>query len=236
MTTIAWLAAAPLFAADVDYLKLIAVVVGVSMMAINHLLAGLKKAKAQQAPPDGPRPAVPPGGTPQPDLNAEVREFLRRSAQRTGQTSGSSAPGRNPPAGSRPMAAPSGARRDQGSQRQKRKASKPVAPKLPAVEDSLANRHVTSSLETSVFDGRAQRLSTLDKQNEIDAQGQQKLDRPVGQLTSGLESASLSEPVSMAAESPLGIAADIAALLANPRSVRNAMILNEILTRPVDRW
>ncbi len=238
---IAWV---PLAAADLEpYLKLIGLIVAVSIMAINHLLAGLKKARAQLPPPpeaSPPRDPIAAASTRQ-DLNAEVKEFLRRAAhQRGGAERGSQAPSRQPTP--RPSMSPASANRNEGQRKQKRKSQqpKPIVPVVPKLDDSIANRRMTSRLESTRLDDRTEQLSGLGKLNEIDANAQQSVEHQVGQLTSGQASLTTTSATSNSAagdaDSQANSAADIAELLRNPQSLRTAIILNEILARPVDRW
>jgi len=239
---IAW---GPLAAADLEpYLKLIGLIVALSIMAINRLLTGLKKSRAELPPPRealAPQDPVAAAAT-RPDLNAEIKEFLRRAAQ---QRSGGERGPQAPPRQATPVAPLSDSRnegRNEGPRKQKRKSRQPksVGAEVPKPDDSLANRRMTSRLESTALDDRAEQLSSLDKLNEIDAHVQQSLDHHVGQLTSGLADSTTAAPTADGSagsdDSPANSAASIAALVRNPQSIRTAMILNEILTRPADRW
>jgi hypothetical protein len=229
---IAW---APLAAADIDYIKLIGVVVAISIWAINHLLAGLKKSRAQAPPPNATPPHDPAAASMRKDLNAEVKEFLRRAAQQRGTQPASRPQASIPPGGNRRD--DDQRRQDQRKQKRKSQSSKPVAPVAPKLDDSLAHRRVTSRLENSSLDERTEQLSNLDRSSQIDARTQQSLDHPIGQLTSGLlADPSNSTAAAETSDSQADYAADIAAALRSPRSIRTAMILNEILARPTDRW
>jgi hypothetical protein len=72
-----------------------------------------------------------------------------------------------------------------------------------------------------------QRIIEDDKQ--FDEQLKAKFDHSVGTLA-GSDAA---QPAALQRETP---ASQIAAMLANPEGVRQAVILNEILRRPSDRW
>jgi hypothetical protein len=82
----------------------------------------------------------------------------------------------------------------------------------------------------------AQKASTLGKRivnedQQFDSQLKAKFDHTVGSLST----AAPGSP-EQAASSMTTPAAQIAAMLANPDGVRQAMVLNEILRRPSDRW
>jgi hypothetical protein len=74
-----------------------------------------------------------------------------------------------------------------------------------------------------------QRIITEDRQ--FDDQLKAKFDHSVGTLASN--TVSETELVPVVSTSP---AAQIAAMLANPDGVRQAVVLNEVLNRPTDRW
>jgi hypothetical protein len=69
---------------------------------------------------------------------------------------------------------------------------------------------------------------------QFDVQLKAKFDHTVGSLTgSAVTAAEQAAAAASAAETP---AAQIAAMLATPEGVRQAIIVNEILRRPTDRW
>jgi hypothetical protein len=74
-----------------------------------------------------------------------------------------------------------------------------------------------------------QRIIAEDQQ--FDVQLKAKFDHAVGTLASN--TVSETELVPVARETP---ASQIAAMLANPDGVRQAIVLNEVLRRPTDRW
>jgi hypothetical protein len=82
----------------------------------------------------------------------------------------------------------------------------------------------------------AQKVSNLGQRiiaedQQFDDQLKAKFDHTVGTLASN--TVSEMELVPVARETPAG---QIAAMLANPDGVRQAIVLNEILQRPTDRW
>jgi hypothetical protein len=74
------------------------------------------------------------------------------------------------------------------------------------------------------------RIITEDEQ--FDVQLKAKFDHSVGTLSSSRPSDAPSTPA-QASETPAG---QIAAMLASPGGVRQAIVLNEVLRRPTDRW
>jgi hypothetical protein len=71
----------------------------------------------------------------------------------------------------------------------------------------------------------------VQEDEQFDVQLKAKFDHPVGTLTGSARSAEeqILAPGTAAA-------ANIAALLANPEGVRQAILVNEIMRRPSDRW
>jgi hypothetical protein len=116
------------------------------------------------------------------------------------------------------------------SQRPRENKSRPQQPAKPprsksVAEPTGASRH---DFNKEVADLGA-RVKQADAQ--FDRQIQQKFDHTVGSLTTRPTGT-----VQPAADAPLPAAAQIAAMLASPDGVRQAVILNEILNRPLDRW
>ncbi len=218
--------------------------------------AGAKRAKPPDVPemlPQEPvKPPVPAGGQQADPLRAQVEEFLRRAnrpaeqnqparqseparpsevpvnpvpvreARTIGeplqqaawrQTPPSAVPFSSAPTGERPRVPRS------GKSRKRKSVAEHVAEQVSARAENLA-RH-TSKL--------GQRIVAEDEQ--FDVQLKSKFDHQLGTLSSREPtSAENNEPA------PHSPAAELAALLANPAGIRQAVLINEILRRPIDRW
>jgi hypothetical protein len=74
----------------------------------------------------------------------------------------------------------------------------------------------------------------IEEDHQFDVQLKAKFDHTVGTLTGSAVTAV--EQAAAAAAATQTPAAQIAAMLANPDGMRQAMILNEILRPPSDRW
>ena len=117
--------------------------------------------------------------------------------------------------------------------------------------------HVSQAMDNRAFSERASHLGEVVglADDDMDAHLHQKFDHQVGQLRSTtaaapLVSASPSFEQSRhgdAGAAPAGAgdaaaqaagvsAAEIAQLLRTPRNIRYAVIMNEVLTRPLERW
>jgi hypothetical protein len=75
-----------------------------------------------------------------------------------------------------------------------------------------------------------QRIAAEDRQ--FDTKLKAKFDHTVGTLGDS-DSSTTAEPTPPPSDSP---AAQLAAMLANPGGIRQAVLINEILHRPSDRW
>ncbi len=115
-----------------------------------------------------------------------------------------------------------------------RVARRPVAPRR---RETLAER--AASREGARAKKIARQTSQLGQRiiaddQQFDVQLKAKFDHSVGTLTGSAVTAA--EQAAAAASATTTPAAQIASMLANPDGVRQAIILNEILRRPSDRW
>ncbi len=186
---------------------------------------GQKQRRRQRPKPDRQQPPVQAvGARPQPPQGAgggmegEIEEFLRRAAQPRG---------RRPAA--RPAAEPAAVQEDVHNH--------PVGAGMP--------EHVGERLDRSEFQRRSDQLGG--EVAQADEQAQERLhqvfDHQVGQLaeTPGEspatpQSSSAEELEGRTAELPSTAAAGLAALFSNADNIRQAIVINEVLTRPEDRW
>jgi len=221
--------------ADADLIKVGVVVVMVISYGIKYL-AELANKGAQRPPPPAPRPGPPPPlrpGAPPPrqKLEDEVSEFLRRAAERKGD-----APARVPGRAAEPIPLPRPVR---------------VAPALRPVEDDESREgpsgplpsgaqvaaHVREHLDTRAFGQRASHLSQVqDKMPQgIESHVQHSFDHAVGNLSALTNEADAKAAAEVqAANAPSAF--PLAAMLADPQGMRSAILLNEILRRPDERW
>jgi hypothetical protein len=213
---------APLFAAvDVGLIKAVVFAVLIIIMALGKLLAKLQ----QIPPPDkrllSPRPAPP-------DAGDEIEEFMRRAAQR------------QPARGVRPLAAPSqpvlaGPVRAQVIAEVA--AEKPVGGQV--------SQHVQTYLDEQAFTQREDALGkeVAQADRQIDQRLQQVFDHRVSKLEAvpgefATPPTAYEPPnlVGAADAIPDSFATGLLDLIANPDSLRQAIILSEILHRPEERW
>jgi hypothetical protein len=176
------------------------------------------------APLAGPRPQAPPAAAPASEIEVllddrpaaaergrlaqPLRPLDQRGNQRAGQSTPASAPRRMP---RRPVASRPGPE----------SVAAHVAEHVDAAARALAERSARLG----------DRVIQADEQ--FDVQLKAKFDHRLGTLASERDAGQQERPAAPAADAP---ARQIAAMLADPAGVRQAIVLSEILNRPVDRW
>jgi flagellar motility protein MotE (MotC chaperone) len=195
--------------------------------------------------PSEERGAAPPASQADP-LRAQVDDFLRRAGKQPAVQRAVPTAQQRKPAGREEIvvllddsvAAP---QRQASIERKKlpsamlappRSAPKPRGGKL---RPQSVSEHVAghSGASTQQFREEVADLGERVKQadEQFDRQLNQKFDHKLGTL--GSRSSASDQPVESVAATP---AANIAAMLASPAGVQQAIIINEILRRPTDRW
>jgi hypothetical protein len=221
--------------------------------AARRAAAQAQGARPGQGQPARPgRPAAPQAQPQQPaSLEDEIGDFLRRAAQgRAGK--GQAAPAR--PAQQRPAQAgrqalpprPAQGRPAQARPRQTRPAQAQPIPVAEVVEPAArpvggqVESRVSRDIDTRKFDQRAERLGKQARTaaEKTQARTDQVFRQEIGTLAAKVPSAESRQKRKKVAGAavPATSAAGFAAMLRDVNNVRQAIILNEILTRPVDRW
>jgi hypothetical protein len=230
-----------LFAVDAfTIIKVVgAVVVGLIYLVNYFIAAAARQQRRQMRPEARPDPrAARPGG--RPDVQDEVAEFLKRAAEKR---SG------NKPAEGRPTQERIDPRiQEMRAAAQKRQATnrppamaeiveaREVRPLESRTIDSLASgrRSVQTHVDTRELADRAGHLTHVDRTEAAFQTHMQSLDHQVGRIDESVASSAPVEAGSQAVVAPLNEL--FAALLADPQSLRQAIVLNEIIERPVERW
>jgi hypothetical protein len=214
------------------------VVRAVVLLAIV-ILGGLARLLGNR-PPVRPAAPPPPGKPVPPDVADEIDDFLRRATQRRNAAPGGPQLQPQPPS-VRPVAA----------EVQPAAVSAPSSAPIQAelVDARPVGRevadHVKQYLDSDKFESRAEDLGqdvvqTVNR--EIDQHLQQVFDHSVGRLAVEAEAVPAVEAAAAAAaaEPPEAIipasAPDLAALLSSADLVRQAIVFNELLRRPEERW
>ena len=174
-------------------------------------------------------PPPPKPGEQQTQLNAEIEEFLKRAGQRRQRSQRQKEPTlKSPPKPApRTIAAPA------------KTAPPPAPPPTQPREISTVSESVEKHLANRGFGQRAEHLADdiVRADAVMEEHVKSAFNRKVGRL-GGAETSAPAAPVTDV--EPTVVAADpataMATLLANPQNVRQAVILNEILTRPEHRW
>ena len=231
---------APLLAADVG--DLIQVVLIILFIVVPIVWGALNKfsQKQPQQRPGGRRPAggaprgaaaggapggAAAGGAPGGGLEDEIGEFLRRAArQRQGRAGPAAQPAAAQPAGQQLVEA--------------------QVVSQPAIGEGI-REHVGEHLDAGKFQRRAGELGgeVAQADEQIEQRLRAKFDHKVGRLAGRRgETADApkvtqpTEPEDVPAELPSTAAAGLAAMLSNSVGIRQAIVINEILTRPESRW
>jgi hypothetical protein len=243
--------------------EIISVLVGLAFFVI-WVINQINDAKKKQAAKEqNQQPAMPPPAEraaaakpPQPDpLRDQVDEFLRRAGKQPAQAPPQrKAPQRDEVVVLLDEAAVAPPRKSLAEQvraqaeaalRRANQSASPASPTAPAIKQRPAQRPTQPQRRKSSITERTSpakhdfnkevadlgaRVKQADEQ--FDRQLQKKFDHELGTLGSRPSSTPPAEPATQT-PSP---AAQIAAMLASPDGVRQAVILNEILHRPSDRW
>lgn len=240
--------------------ELISVLVGLLFLVFWVLgqIADVKKKRAQPPRP----PAVPPvpGGpqaapraqpAPVQPVRAQVDEFLRRALQQ-GQPQGARpAPPPRPPVrrdeievlvddepARTPLAEPlrpmgGAAAAPPPIQPPRRHPLRRVALGRPQSVAEHVAAHVGSAVEQIREEVSHLGESVITADEQFDVQLQHKFDHKLGALSARHTSRVEDQQAAVKADTP---ASQIAAMLASPEGVRQAIVVNEILRRPEERW
>jgi hypothetical protein len=241
----------PLLADIEEVLGALVGLIALVLWVIQRIAEATKDIKKQ---PANERQAIPqaaaaPGGQPpmgqQADpLRNQVEEFLRRAgAQQPNQ--GPQQPRRPAPVQEIEVLLDDDALAERPRARVPLRQSEPKAAvarsqKPPRKSVSPPKRKSLAERATERAAARAESLSkqvsqlgqrVISEDQQFDTQLKAKFDHTVGTLAG--QTLPSSELVPVETSTPAG---QIAAMLANPDGVRQAIVLNEILRRPVDRW
>lgn len=207
-------------AAD-DWLKWVPVIVFLIYL-INHFIgmAGKQQQRRPARPEARPDPRVArPRSGGRPEVQDEVAEFLKRAAEKR-----------------------SGAKPAEVRPAQPRRVAPPEIVEARAVEEMPSDRWpepVRPQVDNRELTQRAGHLTHVDRTEAAFQAHMQVFDHSVGRIH---ESTATPPPAAagQADVAPQTLTAPpneiFAALLADPQSLRQAIILNEIIERPVERW
>jgi hypothetical protein len=245
-----WAFVGDMHLAAVDWGEVIVPIVVFVVWVINQLAGGKKPGNVQ--PPRRP-PVVPPGGGKPVQPNApargglmdEVEQFLRQAKQAMEDAQKPKPRPQKPqPVATSQRPAPPKQKQQKGGGKQnpRKNESQPQRKSLAEqsrLQPSTGERslgggvaaHVQQHLDTSRFDERAGKLSHLKQTVEQDIGGHVHgaLDHQLGRYAAQAETTA-DDGSSTAAMS------ELIAMLREPQSLRNAIILQEILTPPTARW
>lgn len=214
--------------------------------ALRALFGGEKPAGQPQRPPQ-PRP-MPPPPDPRRQAQQQVTEFLEQAqAAQRGATGYED----------RQTKRKQGGKQQQGGKSQR--GGKPATPPAPAARPAPAtlvsrtpltgesdpygesvSEHVSRHLSTREFDERAKTLSQVSaEQQKLSQHVHEVFDHKLGTLAGrtikGTEGAASATPPDVE-DAPSYAADQLLAWLRDPASLRQAIVLHEVLERPAARW
>lgn len=211
----------PLLAGVEEWIKVVVPLVVFTIITLNRLFGSEAKKKMQQ---QRPRPAPPQPQQPQGErqrVEDEVAEFLRRATQAKEARPG---PPPSPPKQPRktpPAPAP-----------QVRRLAPKRDENAPLYESDERPSRVPSSLPVAkrVDAPRPSEIEKIDEAMEL--QIHQALDHQVGSLAGAAPIATSDQKPPEDENRPRSVSE----LLRDPRSIRDAIVVSEILRRPTERW
>jgi hypothetical protein len=214
---------------------------------------GQQPQRQVQQRPQPPAPAPAQAGQQADPLRDQVQEFLRRAQQqqRPAQPPAAQRPRKRPIANEievlvpnepvterrslsepfRPMGQPARTAESEPTQRLTPAPRGLSDAPLTSVSEHVAD-HIGAGPRAVAWQASklGQRIIADDEQ--FDVQLKAKFDHSIGTLAASR----VAEPAPSAAQASESPAAQIAAMLASPGGVRQAIVINEILNRPSDRW
>lgn len=215
----------------------------VGFYILSYLFRAANSRNAQTPPARSPfSPPSPPmqsgggrgqsRGAKQPELNSEIEQFLKRASERRGEKQQREKPQRQfpqSPSSDRPRSQnePPKPPREKREQRDKRPEFGSVAA---SVEQHLGSRN---------FDQREKKLAedVVRAEAQLEQHVQQTFSGRLGNLSSDTDTTGpLTDVQTEAIDDRTQVAKELAASLANPQSIKQAIMLHEILMRPIDRW
>jgi hypothetical protein len=226
-----------------DWNSIALLVLVVFFFVVAPLLSKIAEAQARAARRARPGPPRPAGPTPKDPLADEIAEFLKRASQ----PQGPAAPAR-PAAGPPPVVSPLPDALQPFRPPQPRPSPPPLeaeivgeAPKRESVAD-----HVRESFGQRTFgqvgsQDLGKEVAAAD--NKVESRLRGVFDHQLGQLAGVAGEASQATaavqptaPADRIEAAPATSAAALAAMLTNPLTLRQAVLIGEILHRPEERW
>ena len=178
-------------------------------------------------------PQAAPKSPEQAKLNSEIEQFLKRASERQGERLKRESP-------VKPTPKPPKQTAKQPPRQPKREASVAVEPLPQRSFDSVASS-VEKHIGQRSFSQRTEHLADdiVRADQQMEDHLQKAFNRKVGTLAdakpSGSQPATDSIPAATLADrSDVGLA--LAGMLANPQTLKQMIVLQEILRRPVDHW
>jgi hypothetical protein len=217
-----------LFAAKgTDLMMVLAFIIFFLVPFLGKILSALKAAPPKP-PARPPRPAQPPASS---SVQNEIEEFLRRANQK--KQTPAARPQRPQPVRTKPGEKP----RRAEIVRAEVVRERPVGGEV--------EKHVKKYLDEEEFERRSKKMGeeVSESDDKIERHLKSVFDHSLSKIaatpgvTASPSTAKLADTApEITIATPSVAATDIAALFGNPLSVRQAVIISEILNRPLERW
>lgn len=206
----------PVVAAGIDWLEGLLPVLFVLFWIVSQVWNVVRRLNGRPvAPPPLPerRPAPPAAGRP-PDISREIEEFLRQARERR-------------PSEPRPAASP-----------QQAPARPPVKPpQPPAVAKRVAPPPLPRGEPRRVESGRDHKVGTLEGgETQLARHVHDVFSHELRHLTPGLPDGAARDAASAAPRPRMSQAEELAHLLRSPATIRQVILLREVIDRPTHRW
>jgi hypothetical protein len=235
---------AHLFAAAGDWISMLIPIVVAIIWVLNQVFSNLAQKPNR---PEARRPNAPPRAPQNPRVNEEIEKFLRRAAQQQQQQQQPQqrAAQQRGRAEQRPAVPARTAPRTLVQQEPFKRPAPTVPATLvevemvdegPAIRGKDVDDHVEKYFRSSQFTERA--LTPLSKVDQADEMMESHLHKMFDRQLGSLASTTSTTPAAATPPPPSTMATPggIAALLRDPRNLRSAIILQEILSPPESRW
>lgn len=237
----------PLFAAGFDWLEALLPFLFVAFWIISQVFAVLRRIGGGPQPPariDRPRPQPRPAGDVRSELEKQIEEFLRQSS---GDRSRRPAPQAEP---ARPASAPARPATDpvrpaaEPVVRRPTPATPPAQPPRPTASPSktartererpaVGSREARRTVRPATIAPASAAAPLPSAAETVARHVQDAFSHDLAHARGGLaHEATAAEP----AQQPGTLAAELAEMLRSPAATRRAVLLREVLDRPVDRW
>lgn len=225
-----------LFAAGVEPLHFILLLIGVISWLGKVIVSANKKVAQKRAEIGGPAPNQAAMAGKRREVEDEISDFLRRAAQKR-QSEGARGAAASVPSPAPPT-------RVNPRQPQRRRAAPPPPPQVveavhvdaPPTGEGVA-AHVRQHLDTADFAARANKMGNVAQKSRVAMSHlESSFDNEHGTLATSSDSVTSAAAAETPANAGPSTIDRLLTLLQDPQGMRQAVLANEVLRRPTERW